>query len=328
MTPYSKDTVRSVYHVRNLEVFRVRQVTSTRENPVDIFLSHDWPRGVTNYGDSDELCRKKRFFTQEVQSNSLGSRAAEEMLDSLRPRYWFSGHLHVKFEALVEHKDDERDSLPSTKFLALDKCLAKRDFLQILDIKPNHRMVSGENLSNKVKLSDSHEVDIYDEEGTLNIYHDLEWLTILRLTNHLINITSNYAYMPGPGSSDERYDFKPSKEEMKETLEMMNNDLLIKPSMFTRTAKSYDTLEEPNLKKMELVSFPQAVMNPYTVQLCEKIGLDDPIFSLKNKGKGFRSLHDSPKRKPSAKEMDVTLDANLANDTYVEVSVCILRSFY
>ena len=47
----------------------------------------------------------------------------------LKPRYWFAAHLHVKFGALVQHEDDS-----ITKFLALDKCLPHRDYLQILDI--------------------------------------------------------------------------------------------------------------------------------------------------------------------------------------------------
>ena len=71
--------------------------------PMDIFMSHDWPRGIYHYGSTGELLRKKKFLRQEVESNSLGSPAAEELLAHLQPSYWFSAHLHVKFAAVMQH---------------------------------------------------------------------------------------------------------------------------------------------------------------------------------------------------------------------------------
>lgn len=71
--------------------------------PVDIFMSHDWPRGIYHYGSTEELLRKKKFLRQEVESNTLGSPPAEELLAHLQPSYWFSAHLHVKFAAVMQH---------------------------------------------------------------------------------------------------------------------------------------------------------------------------------------------------------------------------------
>lgn len=71
--------------------------------PIDIFMSHDWPRGIYYYGRTGELLRKKKFLRQEVESNTLGSPAAEELLAHLQPSYWFSAHLHVKFAAIMQH---------------------------------------------------------------------------------------------------------------------------------------------------------------------------------------------------------------------------------
>lgn len=57
-SPYSEDTKRSVYHIRNQECFRLKQLTGK----IDIFLSHDWPRNVVHYGDLDQLLRFKPYF--------------------------------------------------------------------------------------------------------------------------------------------------------------------------------------------------------------------------------------------------------------------------
>jgi len=67
-------------------------------------MSHDWPRGIYNFGDVDGLLRRKRFFAQEIESGTLGSPPTEELLYELKPDYWFSAHLHVKFAAIVDHE--------------------------------------------------------------------------------------------------------------------------------------------------------------------------------------------------------------------------------
>lgn len=71
---------------------------------MDIFLSHDWPRSIYHYGNKKQLLKMKSFFRQEVENNTLGSPAASELLEHLKPTYWFSAHLHVKFAALMQHQ--------------------------------------------------------------------------------------------------------------------------------------------------------------------------------------------------------------------------------
>merc|ERR1719348_1568643 len=62
--PYDENTGRSVYHIRELEIFRLKQLS---ENPPDIMLSHDWPFGVYNYGESEEMRTKyKEKFQTEI----------------------------------------------------------------------------------------------------------------------------------------------------------------------------------------------------------------------------------------------------------------------
>ena len=100
--PYNSDDIRSVYHVRELDVRKLLQVRTQ----VDIGLSHDWPRGVEWSGDHRRLFSQKNLFEAESRAGTLGSAAAKYVLDCLRPAYWFSAHMHIKFSAIVTHETD------------------------------------------------------------------------------------------------------------------------------------------------------------------------------------------------------------------------------
>lgn len=212
--PFDNSTMRSVYHVRELEVFQLSHLQMQDRKKVNVFLSHDWPRGVEQYGDVRTLIRRKPFFQQEIQSNSLGSPAGEFLLFQLKPHHWFAAHLHVKFAALVRHAPaaapppvsaeeakaiseeavsaevsaDQQEvsaetSQPAeqevTKFLALDKCLPRREFLQVVEIP----------VAPSSTTTDTPAV-VEDREGEparqpLKILYDFEWLAVLRATHHL-----------------------------------------------------------------------------------------------------------------------------------------------
>ena len=147
---------------------------SALRQPIDIFVSHDWPRGISKHGDEAQLLRVKPFLRSEIASGAFGSEPGERLLAQLKPRYWFSAHMHCRFAAIVHHQDGKQ-----TRFLALDKVLPDRDFLQVLDIP----------------------VTQHSDNPLPGLTYDLEWLALLRRTNPLVSLT-RYAHVP-----DQLYSF-------------------------------------------------------------------------------------------------------------------------
>lgn len=96
--PFNGGDRKSFYHVRE---FDVRKLLQIREQ-VDVGLSHDWPRHIEKFGDVEALYRMRPMWKQESLDGSLGSVAAEYMMDRLRPAYWFSAHMHWQYTAIKQ----------------------------------------------------------------------------------------------------------------------------------------------------------------------------------------------------------------------------------
>ena len=60
--PYDRSSLRSIYHVRNVDVYRLKCLSNSKDR-VDIMLSHDWPLGIEQHGNTQELLRKKPYFS-------------------------------------------------------------------------------------------------------------------------------------------------------------------------------------------------------------------------------------------------------------------------
>lgn len=99
--PYNDSELRSIFHVRELEVRKLLQIRTQ----VDLGLSHDWPRQVEYAGDYEKLFRIKKDFRQDSERGLLGNAGAKYVLDRLRPAYWFSAHFHIKFAASIQHEE-------------------------------------------------------------------------------------------------------------------------------------------------------------------------------------------------------------------------------
>lgn len=98
--PYNESDMRSVYHVRELDVRKLLQI----RDPIDIGISHDWPKGVEWKGNWKQLFRFKKHLESDARDGQLGSTAAKYVMEWLRPRWWFSAHLHCKYAAVIEHE--------------------------------------------------------------------------------------------------------------------------------------------------------------------------------------------------------------------------------
>eukprot|EP00096_Caligus_rogercresseyi_P006358 TRINITY_DN22734_c0_g1_i1.p1 TRINITY_DN22734_c0_g1~~TRINITY_DN22734_c0_g1_i1.p1 ORF type:complete len:491 (+),score=104.42 TRINITY_DN22734_c0_g1_i1:39-1511(+) len=252
--PYSEGSKRSVYHIRNLEVFRLKQL---RDSPPDIMMSHDWPCGITDHGNVEQLMRFKPFLRKDIEENALGSPPCMEILQLLMPKYWFSAHLHAKFSALVPHEESDKE----TKFLALDKCLPRRRFLQIIDLPSN-------------------------DEGPLKISQDLAWLSILKSTNDLLSVSSGRVHMPGPGYSG-RFDYRPTPEELEEIRELFKEGFEIRESEFEPSTKV--TFADQKIENLYGTSMPSVPLkNSQTDHFVAKLGIHDPVQSALDQNKGGR----------------------------------------
>ncbi len=184
--PYDRNTLRSVYHVREFEVARLKCLSNCISNNqkndnnndeskgnsngplpipvVDIMVSHDWPQGIEQHGNLKSLLQKKKYFRQEIEENTLGSPSNMDLLEVLKPAWWFAAHLHVKFTATYSHKtpshtpnidDDNNDTSLSTNLKPS----------QLIKAPSNNHSGEKHSLDSKEKQTDS---SLREEVGDLS----------------------------------------------------------------------------------------------------------------------------------------------------------------
>ncbi|OAA43762.1 lariat debranching enzyme [Metarhizium rileyi] len=333
--PFSGDDVKSFYHVREIDV---RKLLLLRTQ-VDIGVSHDWPRYIENHGDAAWLFRKKPDFLRDSQDGRLGSTAAEYVMNRLRPPYWFSAHMHIKFAALKKYQDDPPDASPAgviedkaaeprpevnpdeidldidddenssgqptaatdvpeseqananqvsedlraqlppsfakpqprekrtpgqpvppgitnkeVRFLALDKCLPGRHFLQLCNITPH----------------DSADLKTYPPLPSRPRYHlqyDPEWLAITRVFHNNVTIGDKSA-QPPPDLGEEHY--LPLIEAERAWVEenIVSKGRLAVPENFVVTAPPH-VAGTPEIVDEQ----PEEYTNPQTTAFCQLLKL-------------------------------------------------------
>lgn len=362
--PFGQGDVKSFYHVRELDV---RKLLLVREQ-VDVGLSHDWPRGVEKHGDVNSLYRLRPMWKEESLDGSLGSVAAEYVMDRLRPAYWFSAHMHWKFTAIktypppgeaagdekpaqvpqldgvseaapeaapeepvavvdpnaIDLNMDDSDDEPApattatdpaaeaptnavseellaqlpaafkpkermgrtdpkqkpgypvpptitnttTRFLALNKCEPRRDFLQVCDLQP---------------VDPSH-LDTYPSTSTENpntrypLQYDPEWLAITRVFHPHLTIGDRSA-APAENLGEAAYTPLIDAERawveanivaLPGKLHIPHNFAVTAPPLVPGTEQS-----EPALWNLHGGVQPREYTNPSTAAFCEMLGLEN-----------------------------------------------------
>lgn len=285
--PYDRDEVRSVYHVRDCDISKLLSVRS----PVDIGLSHDWPRSVEYHGDCEKLFAERPHFLQSARTDKLGSEPAERVLNHLRPRFWFSGHMHVKFSATIEHDDEAkgdyfrnlrvprglqkqlpkpvktrsktRDRPPgitntTTHFLALDKPSPDGEFLELLEIDSCWD-VSDPSVAPYLPKTPG---------AKLALHYDEEWLSILRATDGAAETSST---APGRSMAAADASLQDSADEARAYVRANVNakGLLRIPDNFQAHAPAYDGAETVNSEDHQPCEYP----NSQTKALCDLLGI-------------------------------------------------------
>ncbi|MCJ1420969.1 hypothetical protein MMC32_007329 [Xylographa parallela] len=153
----------------------------------------------------------------------------------------------------------------TTRFLALDKCLPHRKFLQILEIDPVDAPTTA------------------DSSEAYTLAYDKEWLAITRV--FAADLVVGDASSPVPPNKGEAY-YRPliEKEEGWVEENLMRHGRMKIPENFELTAPTYDANIGIGTKDQ-----PKEYTNPQTVQFCNMLGIPNP-FHLSEEERDARIL--------------------------------------
>ena len=185
--PYTADEIKSLYHVREIDV---RKLLLLREQ-VDVGLSHDWPRSIEWLGDHKALFRKKDLFEADAKAGTLGSAAAKYVMDRLRPPYWFAAHLHCKFAAVVDYAEQASNVAVAQELTSnglQESKVSKEDEinLDLEDDGPEKKQRIQGPVSEPVKNKDEIDLDM-DEDSS----EEPQTTTVTPHTSTISNTTTN-----------------------------------------------------------------------------------------------------------------------------------------
>lgn len=285
--PYRNGQEKSVYHVRKVDTRKLLQL----KTQIDIGVSHDWPRGVEWKGQHQNLFRFKKHLEDDARKNQLGSAVAKDVMDHLRPPHWFSAHLHVKYAAIINHKKPNNPDAAIhnnvTRFLALDKCLPKHQFLQLLEIP-----VSTERPVEKGQFFD---------DGRPRLSYDPEWLAITRTFADTIEI--------GGDPEDVYLEYKNYESQIAEELRWVHDNVvepgkLSVPDNFEIVAP----IQTNATKKPRQGEMPEEYPSPQMEAFCELLDIPNPLHSSDVQEEGILGLPTSNASMSENKQKRKALD--------------------
>ena len=158
------NNIKSIFHIREFDIAKLSLINN---NDIDIFISHDWPNNIINKNDINNIIKNKPLWKKDILNNRLGSFPNQFLLNLLKPKYYCCGHMHYYYKNTIFHNNNS-----VTNFIALDKCLNKRKFYEVIefDLKDNY-------------INDN------------NIYINKEWISITKVFNNIFPFENlNYDY--------------------------------------------------------------------------------------------------------------------------------------
>ena len=156
-----KGDKKSIFHYREFEIAKMSHI----KNKLDIFMTHDWPTDIIDSKDFNRIFRLYPQNKETILAGTLGSFPAEFILKLLKPNYYICGHMHFYYTNVINN----------TKIYAFDKCVKKRHYFDLIEVKPSMK-----------------EFDIEDN----NIYIDPEWMAITNAFNEFFpNENKNYSLL-------------------------------------------------------------------------------------------------------------------------------------
>ncbi|KAL0261057.1 lariat debranching enzyme [Diplodia seriata] len=142
----------------------------------------------------------------------------------------------------------------TTKFLALDKCLPRRDFLQVLEIEPISTQPAGATYQRPLRLE-----------------YDKEWLAITRVFAQGLVFGDPTATVP-PDQGDAHYRPLIEQEEAWVEENIVKPGKMTVPDDFALTAPVYDAALGANVDGQ-----PLEYTNPHTKTFCEMLQIPIPF---------------------------------------------------
>lgn len=237
------------------------------------------------------------------------SQAAIDRITNPTPQIANPEAIDIDLDAdLEDTKETAQENTPPltettkfTKFLSLDKCLPRREFLQVVEIPSAN-----------------------DETGDYDFYYDLEWLAITRAAHPYLS--TSYNQLPLPPDDELKVKIQEEKEFLEGRLKTGALDLKI-PHNFEATAPAYNPHERPDPQtilanrkyhetysgeKQLTFSIEYPFLNPQTVQFCKEIDIVNKI-NPNGKQAGEASTHESQSEQANKRakiESEIVIDVD------------------